>query len=193
MLLNIFLTFSRIGAFTLGGGYAMVSLIEKEVVDRHAWLSREQYLDILAVSQAMPGIFAMNMASHIGYKLRGLRGGLAGAAGVALPSVAAILLIAVFFHAFGDNPVVERIFRGVRPAIVALIAAPCFSMAKSAGLNRHNIWIPVLACLLIAAFGLSPVLIIIAASVGGAVYGRFRHKADATGSHGHAPNHRPQP
>lgn len=173
-LSTLFLCFSKVGAFTLGGGYAMVPILEKEVVDKHGWIDREEFLNILAVSQALPGLFAMNMASHIGHKLRGVWGGVVSGLGVAVPSIVAILLIAIFFQAFKDNIYVEKFFRGVRPAVVALIAAPCFSMAKSAHINLYNLWIPIVACLLIAAFDVSPIWIILAAGIGGFVYGRIK-------------------
>lgn len=175
MLRDIFVSFSKIGAFTLGGGYAMVPILEKEVVERHRWISREEFLDILAVSQATPGIFAMNMATHIGHKVGGVRGSIVGGLGVALPSIVAILLIAMFFQTFKDNIYVEKIFRGIRPAVVALIMAPCFSMARSAKIGLHNLWIPIVACLLIAAFGVSPIWVILAAGVGGWLYGKMTH------------------
>lgn len=174
MLLDLFITFCKVGAFTLGGGYAMVPIMEKEVVDKHGWLGKEEFIDILAVAQATPGLFAMNMASHIGYKLRGVWGGIVGAMGVALPSIVAILLIAMFFQAFKGNVYVEKIFRGVRPAVVALIAAPVFTMARTARINRHNVWIPIVACVLIYLLGVSPVWIILAAGVGGFIFGKMR-------------------
>lgn len=171
---EMFITFAKIGSFTLGGGYAMVPVMEKEIVDKKKWLGKEEFMDILAVAQATPGLFAMNMASHIGYKLRGVGGGIVGSLAVALPSIIAILLIAMFFQTFKDNIYVEKIFMGIRPAVVALIAAPCFTMAKTAKVNRYNIWIPVVAALLICAFGVSPIWIILAAGIGGFVYGRIK-------------------
>ena len=131
-------------------------------------------MDILAVAQATPGLFAMNMASHIGYKMRGTWGGITGAMAVALPSIIAILLIAMFFHAFSDNIYIEKIFKGIRPAVVALIATPCFSMARTAKINRHNIWVPIVATLLICAFGVSPIWVILIAGVGGFIYGKLK-------------------
>ncbi len=170
---EMFITFSKIGSFTLGGGYAMVPLMEKEIVDQKHWLNKEEFIDILAVSQAMPGLFAMNMASHIGHKMCGTWGGIVCALAVALPSIISILLIAMFFNAFKDNVYIERIFKGIRPAVVALIAAPCFTMARSAKLTIHNIWIPIVAALLIWAFGVSPIFIILIAGIGGYVYGKM--------------------
>ena len=174
MYTQLFTTFAKIGSFTLGGGYAMVPVMQKEIVDKKGWLASDEFMDILAVSQATPGLFAMNMASHIGYKLKGTLGGIVGALAVALPSIIAILLIAVFFQAFKDNIYVEKIFMGIRPAVVALIAAPCFSMARTAKINRYNIWIPVVAALLICAFGVSPIWVILAAGIGGFIYGRIK-------------------
>ena len=102
-------------------------------------------------------------------------GGIVGTLGVALPSVVAILLIAMFFRAFAGNIYIERIFMGIRPAVVALIAAPCFTMARTAKINRHNVWIPILACLLITAWGVSPIWIILVAGVAGFVWGRIKN------------------
>ena len=172
-VIELFLTFLKVGAFTLGGGYAMVPIMEREVVDKHEWLSREDFLNILAVSQAMPGLFAMNMASHIGHKRFGVWGGVVGTMGVAFPSIVAILLIAMFFQQFKENIYVEKAFRGIRPAVVALIAGPVFTMARSARITLRTLWIPVVACLLIWALGVSPIYVILAAGVGGYLYGRI--------------------
>ena len=100
----------------------MIPIMEQEYVDKNHWLDREEFMDIMVVAQTTPGIFSIDMASHIGYKLRGVWGGIVGALGIALPSIIAILLIAIFFHNFKDNVYVEKFFRGVRPAVVALIA-----------------------------------------------------------------------
>ena len=177
-MLTKFLTFCKIGAFTLGGGYAMIPLLEREVVDKNAWLSKEDFMDIMAVSQATPGLFAINMASHIGNKLGGWKEALVCSIGVALPSIVCILLIAMFFNAFKDNIYIEKIFRGIRPAVVALIVSPCFSMAKTAKLDKGTIWIPIVACILIAAFGVSPIWIILVAIILGYIYGKMVSKGD---------------
>lgn len=177
MLLKFFLTCNKIGAFTLGGGYAMIPIMEREFVDKHQWMDKQEFMDIMVVAQTTPGIFAIDMASHIGYKLRGVRGGIVGAVGIALPSIIAIIIIAMFFRTFKDNPYVAKFFRGVRPAVVALIAAPCFKMAQTAGITVRTLWIPVVCCLLISLLGVSPILIIIAAGVAGWLYGKFKKTA----------------
>lgn len=176
MLLKFFLTCNKIGAFTLGGGYAMIPIMEREFVDNNKWMDRQEFMDIMVVAQSTPGIFAIDMASHIGYKLKGVWGGIVGAVGIALPSIIAIIIIAMFFHNFKDNPWVEKFFKGVRPAVVALIAAPCFKMAKTANISWRNAWIPIVCCLLIALFGVSPIYIIIAAGVSGYLYGRWKRQ-----------------
>ncbi len=171
---QIFLTFAKIGSFTIGGGFAMVQMMEREVVDRKHWLDHEEFMDMLVVAQSTPGIFAIDMASHIGMKLKGTGGGIVGAIATALPSIVAILLIALFFQTFKENVYVEKVFMGVRPCVVALILAPCFGMAKKAKLNKFNWWIPVVAAVLISAFGVSPIWCILIAGIGGFLYGKLK-------------------
>lgn len=178
-LLELFWSFFKIGTFTLGGGYAMIPLMEREIVDRHQWLGKEEFMDVLSVSQALPGLFAANVATNVGSRLRGASGAVVAVLGnIAMP-VCFILALAIFFSEFRDNHVVESIFMGIRPAVVALIAAPVFKMAQAANVNRYNFWVPVLAALLIWAFGISPVLIIVAAAAGGFLYGRLRKEAQS--------------
>ena len=169
-----FRTFFRIGLFTLGGGYAMIPLIEEEVVNRKRWVTKDEMLDLIAIAQSCPGVFAINIAIFIGYKLRKTRGAVATAVGTALPSFLIILAIAIFFKQFEDNRVVAAMFRGIRPAVVALIAVPTYRLAQRAQLNRYTVWIPVVSALAIWALGVSPILVIVAAAAGGFLFGRNR-------------------
>ena len=173
-LFTLFTTFLHIGLFTIGGGYAMIPLIEAKVVDERRWIDREELLDLIAVAQSCPGIFAINIGIFIGYKLRGVRGAVSTTLGTALPSFVIILAIALLFRHFQDNPYVERIFRGIRPAVVALIAAPVFRMARMAKVSRYNVWIPIVATLLIWQMGVSPVYVVLAAGIGGYIYGQIK-------------------
>lgn len=175
-LIKLFSIFSKIGLFTIGGGYAMIPLIERDVVERNGWVGKDEFLDLLAVAQSAPGVFAVNIAIFIGYKLRGVRGAVAASVGSALPSVVCILLIALFFHSFRHYEIVENIFRGLRPAVVALIAAPVFSVARSARITRTTVWVPILSALLIVAFGVSPIYIILCAGVAGFLYGKMKRR-----------------
>ena len=168
-----FKTFFKIGVFTLGGGYAMIPIIESEVVERKKWLTKEDFVDTVAIAQTCPGVFAINLSVFIGYKMRRLRGAIFTALGTALPSFLIILIIAMFFHQFEDNKVVAAIFRGIRPAVVALIAVPTFKMAKTAKIGWSNCWIPVACALAIWAMKVSPILIIILTAAGGYVYGKY--------------------
>lgn len=166
-LSKAFGTFFKIGFFTIGGGYAMIPLIEKEVVERRRWVEPNEFLDLLAVAQAAPGVFAVNMSVFIGYRRGGVRGSVACALGSVLPSVLIILLIALFFQRFRAYEVVENIFKGIRPAVVALILVPTFNMARTAKLNRYTLWIPVATALAVWLLGVSPIYVIIAGIVGG--------------------------
>ena len=170
MYWTLFLTFLKIGVGTIGGGYAMLPLIQREVVDR-GWLSKEDFIDLFSVAQSLPGIFAVNISIFVGYKLKKNMGSVVCALGTILPSFLIILLIATFFTQVQDNEWVEKIFKGLRPAVVALIAVPCITTARSIKLNYLTMIIPIVAALLILMGGVSPVWIILAAIVGGLVYG----------------------
>lgn len=151
----------------------MIPLIEEEVVNKRKWIDREAFLDLLAVAQTIPGVFAVNMSINIGYRLRKTCGAVTCALGCVLPSFLIILAIALFFHSFRDNKTMEAIFKGIRPAVVALIAAPCIKLARSARITLSNVWLPVGAALLIWLLGVSPVYIILAVGIGGYMYGRY--------------------
>ena len=176
---DLFISFFKIGTFTIGGGYAMIPLMQNIVVEQHRWISEEEFLDMISLSQAMPGVFAVNMASSIGYKLRGTKGAVVAVLGNIIAPIAIILLLAVGFRYFAENKVVAAIFKGIRPAVVALIASPVFSMAKSAKISWRNIWIPALSALLICLFGVSPIAVILVAALLGFVYGKIKNREGA--------------
>lgn len=148
---QLFLSFFKIGAFTFGGGWAMISIIEKEIVDKHHWIDREEFLDLLAVAQSLPGILAVNISVAVGDKLRGMKGLLAAAAGCILPSFLMILCIAIFLtpDLIKNNPTLSAIFKGVRPAVVALIIAPVISSARAAKIGWKTVGIPIVVALMI--------------------------------------------
>ena len=160
MYWTLFLTFVKIGMFTIGGGYAMLPLIQRDVVDR-GWMTKEDFIDVFSVAQSLPGIFAVNIAIFVGYKLKKTWGGFVCALGTILPSFVIMLLIALFFTQVKDNVW----------AVVALIAVPCLTTARSIKLSYVQMIIPVGAALLIWMGGVSPAWIILAAIAGGLVYG----------------------
>ena len=166
-------TFFHIGLFTIGGGYAMIPLIEEKVVNEKQWITKEELIDLIAVAQSCPGIFAVNISIFIGHKLKGTYGAFLSALSTVLPSFLIILAIAIFFQHFRDNWIVDRIFRGIRPVVVALIAAPVFRMARNARISRYNLWIPVLSAVLIWMLGFNPIYVIMFSAIGGFVYGHY--------------------
>lgn len=157
---QLFWTYLKIGTFTLGGGYAMIPLIQREVVDRQHWIDEEEFLNMIALAQAAPGIIAVNSAIFIGWRCGGWRGTAGAVLGAILPSFCIILAIAMVFRNYQDKPAVEAVFKGIRPAVVALIVAPLLKMAKSAKITLVTAAIPMAAALLIWLVDLSPVWII---------------------------------
>lgn len=149
--LQLFFSFFKIGAFTFGGGWAMISIIEKEVVDSKHWISREEFLDLLAVAQSLPGILAVNISVAVGDRLRGMKGSTVAALGTILPSFMIILCIAIFLtpDLIKNDPTLSAIFKGVRPAVVALIVAPVITSARAAKIGWKTVIIPVAVALLI--------------------------------------------
>ena len=170
LYLKLFISFFKIGAFTFGGGWAMIPLIEREVVDKQNWIKREDFVDALAIAQSLPGVLAVNISILIGNKLRGLKGCLMATLGTILPSFLIILAIAIWFVQTYDNPVVERIFKGIRPAVVALIVSPVFSTAKTARINIKTVIIPITVALSIWLGGVSPIWFVLLGAIGGILY-----------------------
>lgn len=171
-LWRLFSSFFKIGAFTFGGGWAMISIIEREIVDKYHWIERNDFLDLLAVAQSMPGILAVNIATAVGDKLRGWKGSVIASLGTILPSFLIILAIAIFLtpDMIKNNRVISSIFMGIRPAVVALIIAPVISSAKAAALTWKTAWIPLVVAFLISidmGFISNPILFIILGGLGG--------------------------
>lgn len=170
---ELFYSFFKIGAFTIGGGYAMLPLIEKEVVDKKKWIDREEYIDMIALAQSAPGPIAVNTSVFVGYRVAGLPGAIVTTLGSVLPSFLIIVFVALFFIGVKENAIVERVFKGIRPAVVALIAAPVISLSKSAKINKYNFFIPIVAAGLVAFLKITPIFIIVVSAVGGIIYGKY--------------------
>lgn len=161
--IELFRSFFKIGAFTIGGGYAMIPLIQDEVVSRKGWLDDEEFLNMIAIAQSAPGVIAINTSIFVGYRLAGFKGAVVASLGSALPSFLIILVIASCFARFKNNEWVERAFMDIRPAVVALIVAPVWKMGKAAKITWRTLWIPVVTALLIWRMGVSPILCVAAA------------------------------
>ena len=175
-LRELFSIFLQIGAFTLGGGYAMLAMVERSIVTKKRYIDKEEFWDMIAVVQTLPGVFAINTALYVGYKLRGKRGALCASVGAALPSFIAILLIAMFFAEVKDNELVERIFRGIRPCVVALILVPAVNLIRSNCKGWKMLPIPLISAALIGFFKVSPILIIVVVAVSALLYGIYFSK-----------------
>lgn len=154
--------FAKIGAFTIGGGVAMIPLIEKELVYKLKWVTYEEFTDIISIAQSAPGLIAVNVAIFLGHKIGGMKGTIVATLGSILPSFIIILLVAAIFTTFKDNETVQAVFKGIRPAVVALIAAPVIRMAVKNKLNIYGGIAAVAAAVLIAFLNISPIWIILA-------------------------------
>lgn len=165
---NIFLSFFKIGLFTFGGGYAMLPLIEQELIVRHKWIERKEFLDLLTLAQSVPGPIAVNTSVFVGYKVRGLKGAAAALLGTVLPSFVIILAIALFFADIRHNPYVDAAFKGMRPAVVALILWPVITLAR--GLHWSMYLVIAAAALAVWRLGWSPIWVLAAAATIGILW-----------------------
>ena len=172
-LTKIFLVFFKLGAFSFGGGYAMILLIQREIIDKQKWMETADFLPILALAQSAPGPMVVNTAISIGYRMRKTPGALIAALGSILPSFLTMLFIAILFKEVSDNEVVERIFKGIRPAVVSLILTAVIAFAKSV---KRWTYIVSIATALAIFYGISPLLIIIGGIITGVIYTYINRK-----------------
>ena len=167
---ELFAVFAKVGAFTIGGGMAMIPLIEKEISDR-GWASAEELDDIIVLAQSAPGLLAVNTAIFTGYRLAGLKGSIMASIGAVLPSFVIILLVAIFFSDIRHNPVVDAAFRAMRPAVVALIVAPVVGLAK--GMRPWLVAVSAATALAVWWLGISPVYLLIAGAAAGLLWSAY--------------------
>lgn len=173
MLWEIFATFFKIGAFTFGGGFAMIPIIKEEVVVKRNWVKDEDFIDIISIAQSSPGPIAVNSSIYVGYKIKGFLGALVATLGVVAPSFLIILFIAKFFYEFKDNIFIEKIFLGIRPAVVALILSAIYGLVKKSGFSYFQLLIAVFTALVIIFLKINPIYMIFLGIVGSIVYNRF--------------------
>jgi chromate transporter len=167
MLLQLFTTFFKIGLFSFGGGFAMIPLIQREVIEKRKWIDEKDFVDMLVLAQSTPGPIAVNTAVFVGYKTRGVVGAIATTLGTVLPSFIVILLLALFFAEVRDNRYVDAAFRAMRPAVVALIVAPLMGLLR--GMKWYLMSVAAAVAVLVWWFGVSPVYFIAVGVVVGVV------------------------
>ncbi|MGI5853218.1 MAG: chromate transporter [Bacillota bacterium] len=178
LLWDLFLTFLRIGAFTIGGGYAMLPLIQKETVEKKKWVGEEEFAEIIGLSQTAPGAIAINSSIYLGYRVAAVPGAIFAVSGMVVPSLVIILTIAVFFDQFSTAPAVKAIFNGVRPAVMGLILAALFKIGKSVLKNRTSIIIFAVMLLIGTFLDLHPVPIILMAALAGIIFLNNKNNKD---------------
>lgn len=176
MLFDMFKAFFKIGAFTIGGGFAMIPIIQKEVVDKKNWIKEDEFLDAIAISQASPGPIAVNISIYTGYKIKGIKGALVCSLGAVLPSFFIILLLATVFFQYRNNPIIEKVFLGIRPAVVALIGSAVYKLARVSGFGYFQLFIALLAAVAIVILGISPIYLILGGGIASMAYFRIKEE-----------------
>ena len=176
MLWDMFITFFKIGAFTFGGGFAMIPIIEEEIVVKRKWIDNDEFLDAIALAQASPGPIAVNMSIYCGYRIKGKLGAIICSLGTVLPSFITILLIASVFYEFRSNPIIDQVFLGIRPAVVALILSAVYKMLKVAKFGYDKLLVSLCALLLMIFTNISPIWLVISGGVGSVMLNKFNEQ-----------------
>lgn len=169
ILLVLFVTFFKIGAFSFGGGYAMIPFIEKEVIEAHNWISQTEFIDIIAISEMTPGPIAINLATFLGYKVAGVSGSIFATLGVVLPSFIVMSIIFHFVTKFKNSPYVDWVFRGIRPVVLGLIASAALSVALSTFVDIKSVFIAIFLFYIVTFRKFNPILAIVLAGFLGIV------------------------
>jgi chromate transporter len=169
LLLELFVTFLKIGAFSFGGGYAMLPLIEEEIIEVHNWISHTEFIDIIAISEMTPGPIAVNSATFLGYKVAGVLGSAIATIGVVLPSFIVMSIIFHFVYKFKNSPYVDWIFKGIRPVVLGLIASAAISVAHSTFADIKSVIIAIFLFYIVTFKKFNPILAIVVAGILGVI------------------------
>ena len=177
VLFDLFRAFFTIGALTFGGGYAMLPMLEREIVTKHSWATNEELLNYFAIGQCTPGIIAVNTATFVGYKIKGVIGGIVATLGVVAPSVVIITIIAMVLENFMDIGWVQNAFAGIRVAVCALITVSVVKLFKSNVKQHWHIALAIIAFVVVALLKFSPVYVVVACAVLSFIFGKKVQKA----------------
>lgn len=173
MLWEMFLTFLRIGAFTFGGGFAMIPIIQEEIVEKREWIAEEDFLDTISIAQSSPGPIAVNISIFMGYRIKGIKGAIVCTLGAVLPSFFIMLIIAMFFSKFQDNLILEKIFAGVRPAVVALIFSAVYTLSYRSKFHYKGLIVALIATSVIVFFNINPIYLILTGAIGSIILNKL--------------------
>ena len=176
MLLEMFLTFFKIGAFTFGGGYAMIPIIQDEISVKRKWMDEKEFINALALAQGSPGPVAINVGIYVGYRIKGLPGAIVATLGTVLPSFFIMLIVAVYFYQYRNHPIIDKVFLGIRPAIVALILSAVYKLMKSVKLGYVGAIMAVATVLIIVFTGVNPIWLIIGGALGTVIFKKITKK-----------------
>lgn len=176
LLYKLFMTFFKIGAFTIGGGYAMIPLIQNEVVEENQWLTTEEFMDIMAIAEVTPGPVVVNTSTYVGYKMAGFKGAMFCTLGTILPSFTVILIIVKYLWTYRESPILEKVFLGIRPAVAALIFSAVYKLGKNMKIDVIMIIGAILTVLTVVLFDISPIFIILISAIGSIIYFKNKEK-----------------
>lgn len=175
-LVSLFVSFFKIGIMTFGGGYAMLPMLEREIVDKHKWATMEEIMDYFAIGQCTPGIIAVNTATFVGYKRKKIIGGIVATLGIITPSLIIISALAGIINIVSDNPYVQYAFNGVNVAVCALLVQALIKLSKSGIKDIFSACVAVAAFLLLFVLEWSPIVIVILAGTAGCVFKMITEK-----------------
>lgn len=165
ILLQLFTSFFKIGAFTFGGGYAMIPLIEQDIIVAHEWLTMAEFVDLIAIAEMTPGPIAINCATFVGYRVAGLAGALVCTSAIVLPPFAIVLIISRAFLRFRESRIIQLIMEGIRPTVVALVLSAAFSVGKATGVDVVGIIISIVVFWAVVKKQYHPILLIMVAGM----------------------------
>lgn len=172
LLLELFLIFLKVGAFTFGGGFAMLPIIQEEIVDKKGWIKEEDFINSLVVAQSSPGPIAINLSIYTGHAVAGIKGALVASLGSILPSFVIILVVVKYLYQYRNNQIVDSVFKGVTPAIAGLIVAAVYKLMKSGNMGMDKLLMGILTFVIILVFNITPIYLIIA----GGLFSVIRYK-----------------
>lgn len=173
---ELFISFFKIGAFTIGGGYAMIPLMQREIVEKKRWLKHDEVLDMVVISESTPGVLSVNFATYVGYKVAGIWGSIIATISVVIPSFIIILLISLFLDAFSSNQLIQYFLKGIKAGVVILLLSAVIKLLKINKFSYFNIAMMILTLIIVFTLKVSVFYLLIGGAIVGIIYGAFSFK-----------------